>query len=73
MAAALEKVAGKEASGAAGLAGRTRPSRGWCAAGPATSRWERARGLGLKSDASFEAIVREYIAENPQAVRLSVR
>lgn len=30
----------------------------------------RARALGLTPDASFEAIVRDYVRENPQAVRL---
>ncbi|WP_332824917.1 D-erythronate dehydrogenase [Ramlibacter sp.] len=72
MAAALEKVAGKEA--AALLDWEVDPAieklvRSW----PGDVAWERARGLGLKSDASFEAIVREYIAENPQAVRLATR
>ena len=32
----------------------------------------RARSLGLHPDTSFEAIVRQYIAENPAAVRLPV-
>ena len=72
MAAALEKVAGKEAT--ALLDWQADPAieklvRSW----PGDVAWDRARGLGLKSDASFEAIVREYIAENPQAVRLAVR
>lgn len=72
MAAALERVAGKEAT--ALLDWSPDPAieklvRSW----PGQVAWERARGLGLKADASFEAIVREYVAENPQAVRLSVR
>ena len=72
MAAALEKVAGKEAT--ALLDWEVDPAieklvRSW----PGDVAWERARGLGLKNDASFEAIVREYIAENPQAVRLATR
>jgi nucleoside-diphosphate-sugar epimerase len=72
MAAALEKVAGKEAT--ALLDWSPDPAieklvRSW----PGDVAWERARGLGLKPDASFEAIVREYITENPQAVRLALR
>jgi D-erythronate 2-dehydrogenase len=72
MAAALEKVAGPQAS--ALLDWQPDPAieklvRSW----PGDVAWDRARGLGLTSDASFEAIVREYIAENPQAVRLAKR
>lgn len=72
MAQALEKVAGKEA--AALLDWSPDPAieklvRSW----PGDVAWERARGLGLKADANFEAIVRDYIAENQDAVRLKVR
>jgi D-erythronate 2-dehydrogenase len=72
MAAALERVAGPEAT--ALLDWQVDPSietlvRSW----PGDVAWERARALGLKSDTSFEAIVREYVAENPQAVRLALR
>lgn len=72
MAAALEKVAGK--AGGALLDWQPDPAieklvRSW----PGDVAWERARALGLRSDESFEAIVREYIAENPQAVRLAPR
>ena len=72
MAAALERVAGKEAT--ALLDWSVDPTieklvRSW----PGDVAWERARGLGLQADASFEAIVREYIAENPQAVRVATR
>jgi nucleoside-diphosphate-sugar epimerase len=72
MAAALERVAGKDA--AALLDWQPDPAieklvRSW----PGDVAWDRARALGLGNDASFEAIVREYIAENPQAVRLNVR
>jgi nucleoside-diphosphate-sugar epimerase len=72
MAAALEQVAGREAT--AFLDWQPDPAierlvQSW----PGDVAWERARGLGLRSDASFEAVVREYIAENPQAVRLAVR
>lgn len=72
MAAALERVAGKEAT--ALLDWQPDPAieklvRSW----PGDLAWDRARGLGLRNDASFEAIVREYVAENPQAVRLTLR
>jgi len=72
MAAALEKVAGREAS--ALLDWQPDPAieklvRSW----PGDVAWDRARGLGLTNDAGVEAIVREYIAENPQAVRLALR
>jgi hypothetical protein len=69
MAAALERVAGREAS--ALLDWQPDPAidklvQSW----PGDVAWERARGLGLRADADFDAIVRQYIEENPQAVRL---
>ena len=33
----------------------------------------RAAGLGLRPDASFEAIVREYVRENPAAIKIPVK
>ncbi len=72
MAAALEQVAGKEATALLDWqpdATIEKLVRSW----PGDVAWDRARGLGLRSDESFEAIVREYIAENAQAVRLPVR
>jgi len=72
MAAALEKVAGKEAAALLDWqpdAAIEKLVRSW----PGDVAWERARGLGLRNDDGFEAIVRDYIAENPQAVRLAVR
>jgi nucleoside-diphosphate-sugar epimerase len=39
---------------------------GW----PARFEWERARDLGLYADESIDAIVRDYIRENPHAVML---
>ena len=33
----------------------------------------RARALGLLPDSSFEAIIRDYIRENPDAIRLPVQ
>jgi nucleoside-diphosphate-sugar epimerase len=72
MAAALERVAGKEAS--ALLDWQPDPAidklvRSW----PGDLAWDRARALGLQADPDFDAIVRSYVAENPQAVRLAVR
>jgi len=72
MAAALERVAGKEAS--ALLDWQPDPVidklvRSW----PGDVAWERARALGLENNADFDAIVREYIEENPQAVRVALR
>lgn len=32
--------------------------------------WSRATGLGLRPDADFASIIRDYIRENPQAVKL---
>jgi D-erythronate 2-dehydrogenase len=72
MAAALEKVAGKQAAALLDWqpdAAIEKLVRSW----PGDVAWERARGLGLRNDESFEAIVRDYIAENAQAVRLAVR
>lgn len=69
MAAALERAAGPAAT--ALLDWQPDPAierlvRSW----PGDIGWDRARGLGLRNDADFNAIVRQYIAENPQAVRL---
>ena len=71
MAAALERVAGKEAS--ALLDWTPDPAierlvRSW----PGNIAWERAKALGLQADSDFEAVVRQYVAENPQAVKLAV-
>lgn len=72
MAAALERVAGKEAT--ALLDWNNDPSieklvRSW----PGSVAWDRARGLGLQADPDFDTIVRDYVAENRAAVRLAVR
>ncbi|MCG2594641.1 NAD-dependent epimerase/dehydratase family protein [Ramlibacter sp. XY19] len=69
MAAALERAGG---AGATGLLDWNpdpaveRLVRSW----PGDIAWDRARALGLQADADFDAVVRQYIAENPQAVRL---
>ena len=69
MAAALGRVAGKAAMD---LLDRTpdaaieRIVKTW----PGRIHTARANALGLRPDASFEAIVRDYVRENPDAVKL---
>jgi D-erythronate 2-dehydrogenase len=69
MAAALERVAGPAATA---LLDRTpdpaiqRIVKAW----PGRFEPRRARGLGLLPDASFEDVIREYVRENPDAVKL---
>jgi nucleoside-diphosphate-sugar epimerase len=71
MAAALERVAGKAATG---LLDRTpdpaiqRIVKTW----PGRFETVRARALGLSADANFEAVIRDYVRENPDAVKLPV-
>jgi nucleoside-diphosphate-sugar epimerase len=72
MAAALERVAGKAATD---LLDRTpdpairRIVKTW----PGHIEARRARGLGLLPDADFEAVIRDYVRENPDAVKLLIR
>ncbi|MET3392688.1 nucleoside-diphosphate-sugar epimerase [Variovorax sp. 1140] len=69
MAAALERVAGKAATA---LLDRTpdptimRIVKTW----PGHFETARAGALGLTADDSFEAVIREYVRENPDAVKL---
>jgi nucleoside-diphosphate-sugar epimerase len=69
MAAALERVAGKAATA---LLDRTpdpaiqRIVKTW----PGHFETARARALGLVADESFEAVIRAYVRENPDAVKL---
>jgi nucleoside-diphosphate-sugar epimerase len=68
MAAALERVAGADAAQLLDWtpdAAIQRLVKTW----PGDVQWERARQLGLKADADFETVVRDYIRENPQAVK----
>ena len=71
MAAALERVAGKAATA---LLDRTpdptimRIVKTW----PGRIETARAKTLGLAADDSFEAVIREYVRENPDAVKLPV-
>jgi len=71
MAAALEAVVGK--AGSALLDWTPDPAilrlvDTW----PGNVAWDRARGLGLAADSSFEQIVRDFVRENPSAVKLAV-
>ena len=73
MAGALEKVAGKAATRAAGLDARS----GNRAPGQDLARQRDVRAGARRSDCEadldFESIVRDYIRENPGAVKLPVR
>ncbi len=65
MAAALERIAGAPVAQRIDWtpdANILRIVRGW----PAQIDAERARGLGLLPDANFDALIEEYLAENPQ-------
>ncbi|MDM0105946.1 SDR family oxidoreductase [Variovorax sp. J22R24] len=72
MAAALGRVAGTAATE---LLDRTpdpmirRIVKSW----PGRFETVRARALGLESDASFEEVVREYVRENPDEVKLRLQ
>ena len=72
MAEALERVAGKAA---ADLVDWTPDAniRKIVATWPARISAQRAKGLGLLPIGSFEEIVREYVRENPDAVKLPVK
>jgi nucleoside-diphosphate-sugar epimerase len=69
MAAALERVAGKAATA---LLDRTpdpaiqRIVKTW----PGHFETARAKALGLVADESFEAVIRDYVRENPDAAKL---
>lgn len=72
MAQALEKVAGAEA--AALLDWTPDPTiEKLVSTWPGNLAWDRARGMGLQSDSDFEAVIRDYVRENPQAVKLAVQ
>ncbi|WP_041676618.1 D-erythronate dehydrogenase [Ramlibacter tataouinensis] len=72
MAAALETVAGREATALLDWTPDAAIGR-LVSTWPGDIQWDRARALGLRADASFEAVVRDYIRENPQAVKLPVK
>lgn len=72
MAAALERVAGRAATGLLDWVedpAILRLVNTW----PGNVQAARAAGLGLQADADFESIVREYVRENPNVVRLPVQ
>ncbi|MDP9901372.1 D-erythronate dehydrogenase [Variovorax ginsengisoli] len=72
MAAALGRVAG---SAATDLLDRTpdpviaRIVKTW----PGRFEWTRARALGLRADANFDEVIRDYVRESPDAVKLPTR
>lgn len=71
MAAALERVAGKAATSLLDWTpdpAILRLVRTW----PGNVAFARARALGLDADTDFEAVIRDYIRENPGAVKLPV-
>ena len=72
MAAALERVAGKEV---AALIDWTPDAniRRIVATWPGRIDAQRARGLGLLPDADFDTVIRDYIRENPHAIAQPVR
>jgi nucleoside-diphosphate-sugar epimerase len=72
MADALEQVAGREATALLDWtpdAAIQKLVDTW----PGNIRADRAAGLGLMPDASFEQVIRDYVRENPQAIKLNVR
>ena len=71
MADALEKVGGKAATALLDWApdqAVQRLVKTW----PGNVASTRARTLGLEPDKDFESIVRDYIRENPGAVKLPI-
>ncbi len=72
MAAALDNVAGKAVTGLIDWRIDQNIERivsSW----PAHIRSVRAQSLGLRPDTSFEAIVRDYIRENPESIQPQVQ
>ncbi|MDO8457001.1 MAG: NAD-dependent epimerase/dehydratase family protein [Burkholderiaceae bacterium] len=71
MAAALERVAGKAATDLLDWTpdpAILRLVNTW----PGNVASKRANGLGLLSETDFEAIIRDYIRENPDAIKLKI-
>ncbi|WP_406625600.1 D-erythronate dehydrogenase [Acidovorax sp. SDU_ACID1] len=72
MAQALARVAGKEATALIDWEPDAQIAKiitSW----PSRFQPKRAQALGLAADESFEAILRDYVRENPQAVKLAVK
>jgi nucleoside-diphosphate-sugar epimerase len=71
MAQALDKVAGKAATDLIDWTpdeAIRRIVKSW----PGRVESARARGLGLKSDPDFETVIRDYIRENPGAIKIAL-
>ncbi len=72
MAEALERVAGPQATALIDWEFDEQVAKiitSW----PSRFRPARAEALGLKADESFEAILREYVRENPEAIKLPIQ
>ena len=72
MAAALGRVAGKAATDLLDWTpdpAIQRVVKSW----PGNVAFERARGLGLSGDSDYESVIRDYVRENPAAIKLAVR
>ncbi len=72
MAAALERVAGPAGTALIDWtpdANIRKIVKTW----PARINAVRAKGLGLLPESSFEAIIRQYVDENPDAVKLAIK
>ena len=72
MAAALGRVAGKAATDLLDWTpdpAIQRVVKTW----PGNVAFERARGLGLAGDSDYESVIRDYVRENPSAIKLEVR
>jgi nucleoside-diphosphate-sugar epimerase len=72
MAAALERVAGKAATDLLDWTpdpAIMRLVETW----PGNIAFERARSFGLNPDTDFETVIRDYIRENPGAVKLPLQ
>ena len=72
MAAALGRVAGKPATDLLDWTpdpAIQRVVKSW----PGNIAFERARGLGLAGDSDYESVIRDYVRENPSAIKLEVR
>jgi nucleoside-diphosphate-sugar epimerase len=72
MAAALERVAGKAATDLLDWTpdpAVLRLVKTW----PGNVAYARARALGLEADTDFDSVVRDYIRENPAAVKLPLK
>lgn len=72
MAAALERIAGREATQLLDWAPDANILK-LVSTWPGNVKSARANALGLTANPDFDDVIREYIRENPQAVKLAVR